>query len=51
MQVARRLGMTLEYASVGALFDAMREEVDFFAEASWGREIAPTLLRFAGSRG
>ena len=51
MQVARRLGMTLEYASVRALFDAMREEVDFFAEASWGREMAPMLLRFAGSRG
>jgi NADH-quinone oxidoreductase subunit G len=51
VRLARRLGLTLDYATPRAIFDALRAEVEELKDAEWGRDLPPTLLRFAGSRG
>jgi NADH-quinone oxidoreductase subunit G len=51
VKLAQRMGMALELAEPRAIFEAMRREVVFFGEASWGRDLPATQLRFAGSRG
>jgi predicted molibdopterin-dependent oxidoreductase YjgC len=51
VRAARRLGLTLDYSSPRAIFEAMRQEIPALAHAEWGRDLPPALLRFAGSRG
>ncbi len=49
--IARKLGVTLDFPSVRALFNAMKAAVPAFAAADFGREAPAVQLRFAGSRG
>ncbi len=51
VRLARRLGLTLDYATPRAIFDALRVEVEELKGAEWGKDLPPQLLRFAGSRG
>jgi len=51
VQVAQRIGMTLEFASPEAVFVAMQQEIEPLTGARWGRRMPPRLLRYAGSRG
>jgi NADH-quinone oxidoreductase subunit G len=51
IKLARQMGLALEFDSARAIFEAMKKDVDFFSEATWGKDLPATLLRFAGSRG
>jgi NADH-quinone oxidoreductase subunit G len=51
VQVARRAGLTLDFVSPKAIFEAMQQEIELFKDAEWGVELRPQLLRYAGSRG
>jgi NADH-quinone oxidoreductase subunit G len=51
LELARRMGLTLEYPSARSIFEAARRSLDGLREAEFGSEIPPRLLRFAGSRG
>jgi NADH-quinone oxidoreductase subunit G len=51
VQVARRAGLTLDFVSPRAIFEAMQQEIELFKDAEWGAELPPQLLRYAGSRG
>jgi NADH-quinone oxidoreductase subunit G len=51
VRLARRLGLTLDFAAPRAIFDALRAEVEELREAEWGKDLPPIQLRFAGSRG
>jgi NADH-quinone oxidoreductase subunit G len=49
--LARKLRVEVDFPSARAIFAQMHKAVPEFAEASFGREAPPQLLRFAGSRG
>jgi NADH-quinone oxidoreductase subunit G len=50
-EVAKRLNSPLPYPTVKMLFKEMTGAVSGFANAQFGRDSLPVLLRFAGSRG
>jgi anaerobic selenocysteine-containing dehydrogenase len=51
VQVARQAGLMLDYASPRAVFEEMKQEIELFRGADWGKAMAPVLLRYANSRG
>ncbi|MCA9664157.1 MAG: (2Fe-2S)-binding protein [Myxococcales bacterium] len=50
-RVGAVLGVTVEFESAHAVFQEMKKQVPFFAEAQWGGKIPTVMLRFAGRRG
>ncbi len=51
VQAARKAGFTLDYAGVKQVHEAMKKEIEPLRGAEWGKDLPPTLLRYAGSRG
>ena len=51
VQAGKAGGFALDFADVKAVHEAMKEELEPLRGAEWGKDLPPTLLRFAGSRG
>jgi len=51
VQAARAGGFALDFADAKAINEAMKEELEPLRGAEWGKDLPPTLLRYAGSRG
>ena len=49
--LARRLGVTLDYANPKSVFTEAKQKLAFMKDAEWGRALLPVQMRFAGTRG
>jgi len=49
--IGNKLGLKVDFPSVKALFNQMKQAVPAFASADFGREVRSVQLRFANSRG
>ena len=51
VQSAAKAGSAMDFAEAKQVHETMKKEIEQLRGAEWGKDLPPTLLRYAGSRG